>query len=169
MQMFDGVGGNETNRERYAAFLLTHVIGDEIGSRFYWDLLDTGKADSCSFGMTEYIDAGVYIMSLSCSPELVCENMEHVQAIYDTINADGITEEELNRNKTKMLSRMALANEQPGNRLFSFGNEWLQERKYYPIREELNFVQNVTLDDINAVLRKYPIQNPYTISIGPLE
>jgi predicted Zn-dependent peptidase len=169
MQMFNGVGGDETNRERYAAFLLTHVIGDEIGSRFYWNLLDPGKADSCSFGMTEYTDAGVYIMSLSCAPELVRENMAQVQAIYDAINTDGITEEELARNKTKMLSRMALANEQPGNRLFSFGNEWLQERKYYTIREELDFVQNVTLDDVRDVLRKYPLNNPYTVSIGPLE
>ncbi|MDR1384658.1 MAG: insulinase family protein [Planctomycetaceae bacterium] len=169
MQMFNGVGGDETSRERYAAFLLTHVIGDEVGSRFYWDLLDTGKADSCSFGMTEYTDAGVYIMSLSCAPELVQENMEHVQAIYDAINTNGITEEELTRNKTKILSRMALANEQPSNRLFAFANEWLQECKYYTPREELNFVQNVTISDVRDVLSKYPINNPYTISIGPKE
>jgi predicted Zn-dependent peptidase len=169
MQMFNGVGGNETNSERYAAFLLTHVIGDEVGSRFYWDLLDTGRADSCSFGMTEYTDAGVYIMSLSCVPELAQENIEHVQAIYDVINADGITEEELARNKTKILSRMALGNEKPINRLFSFGNEWLQEGKYYTPREELDFVQNVTLDDVRNVIDKYPLNNPYTVSIGPLE
>jgi predicted Zn-dependent peptidase len=169
MQMFEGVGGNEPNGERYAAFLLTHVIGDDVGSRMYWDLLDPGLADSCSFSMVEYTDAGAYMMSLSCAPEMVRENMQHINAIYDDIQSRGVTEEELARSRTKTLSRMVLANESPGNRLFSFGNEWLQERKYYTIHEELDFVRSVTLDDINTVLAKYPLKNPCTITVGPLE
>jgi len=169
MQMLEGVGGNESNRERYAAFLLTHVIGDEVGSRMYWNLLDPGLADSCSFSMVEYSDAGAYIMSLSCTPETVRENMQQIDGIYADIQSLGVTEEELARSRTKTLSRMVLGNEIPGNRLFSFGNEWLQDRKYYTIREELGFVRNVTLDDINAILAKYPLTNPYTITVGPLE
>ncbi len=169
MQMFDGVGGDEPNHERYAAFLLTHVIGDEVGSRMYWDLLDPGLADSCGFGMVEYTDAGVYTMSLSCAPEQVRENMQRIDAIYTDIQSRGVTEEELARNRTKVLSRSVLANESPGNRLFTFGNEWLQDRKYYTIREELDFVRSVTLDDINEVLAKYPLKNACTITVGPLE
>jgi len=169
MQMFEGVGGGESNRERYAAFLLTHVIGDDVGSRMYWNLLDPGFADSCGFSMVEYSDAGVSIMSLSCAPEMVRENMQLIDAIYDDIQSRGVTEEELARSRTKTLSRMVLANESPGNRLFSFGNEWLQDRKYYTIHEELDFVRSVTLDDINAVLVKYPLKNPGTITVGPLE
>ena len=169
MQMFDGVGGDESNCERYAAFLLTHILGDEVGSRMYWSLLDPGLADSCGFSMTEYSDAGVYLMSLSCAPETVRENMQRIHAIYADIQSSGVTEEELSRNRTKTLSRMVLANESPGNRLFSFGNEWLQDRKYYTIHEELNFVRNVTPDDINAVLAKYPLKCPCTITAGPLE
>ena len=169
MQMFDGVGGDESNRERYAAFLLTHIIGDEVGSRLYWNLLDPGLADSCGFSMAEYSDTGAYIMSLSCPPDMVWENMQQIDAIYVDIQSHGVTEEELARNRTKVLSRLVLANEIPGNRLFSFGNEWLQDRKYYTIHEELDFVRSVTLDDINEILAKYPLQNPYTITVGPLE
>jgi len=169
MQMFDGVGGNESNRERYAAFLLTHVIGDDVGSRMYWELLDPGLADTCGFSMVEYSDAGAYIMSLSCAPEMVRENMLLIDAISNDVQSHGVTEEELARSRTKTLSRMVLANESPGNRLFSFGNEWLQDRKYYTIHEELDFVRSVTLDDINAVLVKYPLKNPGTITVGPLE
>jgi len=169
MQMFNGVGGDESNRERYAAFLLTHIIGDEVGSRLYWELLDPGLADSCGFSMVEYADAGVYMMSLSCAPEMVHENMQRIEAIYANIQSHGVTEEELARNRTKVLSRSVLANEIPGNRLFSFGNEWLQDRKYYTIHEELDFVRSVTLDDINEVLAKYPLKNPYTITVGPME
>jgi len=169
MQMFEGVGGDESNRERYAAFLLTHVIGDEVGSRMYWELLDPGLADSCGFSMVEYSDAGAYIMSLSCAPDMVRENMRLIDTIYNDIQSHGVTEEEFSRSRTKTLSRMVLANESPGNRLFSFGSEWLQDRKYYTIHEELDFVRGVTLDDINAVLAKYPLNNPSTITAGPLE
>ncbi|MCL2118658.1 MAG: insulinase family protein [Planctomycetaceae bacterium] len=169
MQMFNGVGGDESNSERYAAFLLAHIIGDEVGSRMYWDLLDPGLADSCGFSMVEYSDTGVFMTSLSCAPEMVQENMRRIDAIYTGIQSHGVTEEELVRNRTKVLSRSVLANEIPGNRLFSFGNEWLQDRKYYTIHEELDFVRSVTLDDINGVLEKYPLESPYTITVGPLE
>ena len=167
MRFFDGVGGNESNRDRYAAYLLSHVIGDEVGSRLYWELLDPGHADSCGFSVIEYTDTGVYVMALSCAPEKVRENMQRIEAILEDIQSHGISEEELVRNRTKVLSRSVLANESPSNRLFTFGNEWLQERKYYTIREELDFVRNVTIDDVNAVLAKYPFQNPCTISVGP--
>ena len=169
MQMFNGVGGDESNRERYAAFLLTHVIGDEVGSRMYWNLLDPGLADSCSFSMVEYTDTGVYIMSLSCTPDMVQENMQLIDAIYADIQSHGVMEEELTRSRTKTLSRAVLANEIPGNRLFAFGNEWLQDRKYYTVHEELDFLRNVTLDDINEILIKYPLTQPCTITVGPLE
>ena len=169
MQMFDGVGGDESNRERCAAFLLTHIIGDEIGSRLYWKLLDPGLADSCGFSMVEYSDAGAYMMSLSCVPEMVKENMERIDAVFADVQSHGVTEEELVRNRTKALSRSVLANEIPGNRLFSFGNEWLQDRKYITIHEELDFIRNVTLDDIHEVLAKYPLKNPFTITVGSME
>jgi predicted Zn-dependent peptidase len=169
MQMFDGVGGDESNRARYAAYLLTHIVGDEVGSRMYWNLLDPGLADSCGFSMVEYSDAGAYLMSLSCAPDMVRDNMRRIDAIFTDLRTHGVTEEELARNRTKVLSRSVLANESPANRLFSFGNEWLQDRKYYTIHEELNFVRNVTPDDVNAVLAKYPLTDPYTITVGPLE
>jgi len=169
LQMFDGVGGHESNRERYAAFLLTHILGDEVGSRMYWNLLDPGLADSCGFSMVEYSDAGVSMMSLSCAPDTAWSNMQRINAIYADVQTNGVTEEELARNRTKLLSRSVLANESPTNRLFSFGNEWLQDRKYYTIHDELRFVRNVTLDDINAVLAKYRLDKPYTVTVGPLE
>ena len=169
MQFFDGVGGDESSRERYAAYQLSHIIGDDVGSRFYWELLDPGHADSCGFSMIEYTDTGAYMMSLSCAPEKVGENMQRIDDILDDVQSKGVTEEELVRNRTKVLSRIVLSNESPSNRLFTFGGEWLQERKYYTIREELDFVRNVTLDDINSVLAKYPLRNPYTITVGPLQ
>ena len=169
MQFYNGVGGDESNIERYAAYLLTHVIGDDVGSRFYWELLDPGHADSCGFSMVEYLDAGAYVMTLSSAPEKLHENMQRIDAILKDVQSKGVTEEELVRARTKLLSRTVLANESPGNRLFTFGGEWLQERKYYTMNEEMNFIRNVTLADINNILAKYPLQNPCTITVGPLE
>jgi len=169
LQMFDGVSAAETIRERYAAFLLAHVIGDDVGSRFYWDFLDSGKADSCGFSMIEYIDTGIYMTSMSCEPEQMEENLALLEKIYREVQANGITEEELERSKTKSIARTVLSGERPSNRFFSVGNEWLQDREYFTMREEMEFLRQVTREDVHAILEKYPLEKSFTMTIGPME
>ncbi len=40
------------------------VIGDDSGSRFYWDLVDPGLAESADMSFHEYEGAGAYFTSL---------------------------------------------------------------------------------------------------------
>jgi predicted Zn-dependent peptidase len=169
MQMFDNVSSAETIRERYAAYLLTQIIGDDVGSRFYWSLLDSGKADSCGFDTVEYADAGFAMMTLSCLPEQTLANMETIEDILRDIGKNGITSDELERCRTKTLSRTVLSGERPSNRLFDIGNEWLQKREYYTMHEEMEFIRQITLEDIHAVLEKYPLDQPFTVTVGSLK
>src|SRR5438477_11830535 len=59
-----------TDDDRYAARLLTTIIGDETGSRLFWELVDTGVAESASIGVQEFQGAGVFLTWLACLPEL---------------------------------------------------------------------------------------------------
>ncbi len=77
--------------------------------------------------------------------------------------------EELDRAKNKMLSRLVLANELPSGRLFSLGGDWLARREYRSVARDIDEIGQIALDDIHAVLKKYPLDAPLTVTIGPLK
>lgn len=161
-------GPSATDVDRYAARLLTTVIGDDSGSRMFWELVDTGKAESASVGTQEYQGAGVFLTWLSCLPELAAENLQLITDIIREAEADGLTEEELEQAKNKVCAQIVLHAERPTNRMFSVGNSWIQRRQYKTVREAVSAYRNVTLDDINRVLKKYPLTRTATVAVGPL-
>ncbi len=157
-----------TEQDRYAARLLTTIIGDDSGSRLFWELVDTGQADTASIGVQEYQGAGVYLTWLSCSPELATENLERIREIVCEAEASGVTEEELVQAKNKVCAHLVLQAERPTNRLFSVGNAWVQRRQYKTVREAVAAYRAVTLGDIQRVLKKYPLSKTATVAVGPM-
>jgi predicted Zn-dependent peptidase len=161
-------GPAATDPDRYAARLLTTVIGDDSGSRLFWELVDTGQAESASIGTQEYQGAGVYLTWLSCLPDLAAENLQRIAEIVQEAEADGITEEELEQAKNKVCAQIVLHSERPTNRLFSVGNSWIQRRQYKTVREAVDAYRAVTLTDIARVLQQYPLSRTATVAVGPL-
>jgi predicted Zn-dependent peptidase len=156
------------DQDRYAARLLSTVIGDDSGSRLFWELVDTGVAESASIGTQEYQGAGVYLTWLSCLPELAAENLQRIAEIVQDAEQTGVTEEELEQAKNKVCAQIVLHSERPTNRLFSVGNAWIQRRQYKTVREAVDAYRAVTLDDIARVLKKYPLNRTATVAVGPL-
>ena len=86
-----------------------------------------------------------------------------------TSRRGGVTEEELNRAKNKLLTAIALSAEDGMTRLFAVGEEQLSSGKYYSVADDLRIVRELTVDKLNDVMRKYPFDNPFTIAVGPLD
>ena len=53
--------------DRYAAKLLAIVLGDDSGSRLYWELVDPGLAEQCELNHHEYEGAGIFVTFMSCA------------------------------------------------------------------------------------------------------
>jgi predicted Zn-dependent peptidase len=157
-----------TDEDRYAARLLTTIVGDDSGSRLFWELVDTGQAESASIGAQEFQNAGVYLTWLSCLPELAAENLQRITEIVRQVEEEGITEEELLQAQNKVCAHIVLQAERPTNRLFSVGNAWIQRRQYKTVREHVAAYRAVAVDDIHRVLKKYPLSQPTTVAVGPL-
>src|SRR5262249_3830727 len=49
---------------RYAADLLTTVLGDDPGGRLYWEIVDPGLAEAADMGFQECEGAGLYYVSV---------------------------------------------------------------------------------------------------------
>ncbi len=155
--------------DRYAAKLLATILGDDSGSRMYWELTESGLAESASLGHYEYQGLGMFYTWLSCEPESAEENLARLAAIYRTVEESGVTEVELRQAKNKVKARVVLSSERPRSRLFNVGGNWLQRHEYRTVADDLKTLEAVTMADIHAVLKTYPLSAASTITVGPLE
>jgi predicted Zn-dependent peptidase len=154
--------------DRYAARVLATVLGDDSGSRMFWELIDTGLAECAAMGSYEYQGTGLFMTYLSCAPEDTEENLQRVKQILQQAETSGVTEAELKQAKSKILSHIVLQSERPANRLFSVGNNWLQRRQYRTVRENMDLYERVTSRDVQAVLERFRLSQNTTVAIGPL-
>lgn len=153
---------------RLPAEILSVVIGDDSNSRIYWKLVDPGLAESAELGFNEYDGSGTWLTYLCSDPELTESNLQLIQEIYDEVNQSGITQEELDRAKNKLASRLVLRSERPMGRLSSLGGNWVYRQKYYSVEDDLELLSNISLDDIQTLLKKYPLGHSTTAAVGPM-
>jgi predicted Zn-dependent peptidase len=153
--------------DRYAAKLLATIVGDDSGSRMYWELVDPGLAETASLGHYEYLGVGMYYTWLACEPDAVEENLALLDSIYRQIESSGVTEAELQQAKNKVKARVVLSSERPQSRLFNVGGNWLQRREYRAVADDLRSLDEVTVQDLQVLLRKLPLSRYTTITVGP--
>ena len=154
--------------DRYAARVLSTILGDDKGSRLFWDLIDTGLAENATIGTHEFQHTGIYMTYLACTPDEAVANLQRIADIVRAAETGGVTQEELDQAKNKICAQVVLSAERPANRMFAVGNAWLQRRQYRTIREAVAAYRAVTLADIAAVLEKYPLSENTTVCVGPL-
>ena len=154
---------------RYAAELLSMIVGDDGGSRIYWDLVDPGLVEFAELGYGDYDGSGTFMTWLACTPESTEENLARLHAIFDDVNKNGVTEVELAQAINKVSSRVVLRGERPMGRLSSLGGNWVYRQEYKSIGDDLAVLESLTLDDLRAVLDAYPLGACTTSSVGPLK
>jgi predicted Zn-dependent peptidase len=156
------------DEDRYAARVLSTILGDDKGSRLFWELIDTGLAEYATIGTHEFQRTGIYMTYLACAPEEAAGNLQRIADIMRDAETSGVTQEELDQAQNKICAQIVLSAERPANRLFSVGNAWVQRRQHKTIREAVTAYRAVTLGDLAAVLTKYPLSVNTTVAIGPL-
>jgi predicted Zn-dependent peptidase len=166
LQLADAPASEDPSR--YAAKLLATIVGDDSGSRMYWELTDPGLAESASLGHYEYLGVGMFYTWLACEPDQTEENLQILRGIFRQVETDGVSEEELQQAKNKVKARVVLSSERPRNRLFNIGGNWLQRREYRSVADDLDSLDAVTLDQIGAVVDRYPLTQCSTVTVGPL-
>lgn len=167
MQM--GKAPKGTDSLRFAAELLSVVVGDDSGSRLFWDMVDPGLVDSAELGYNEYDGAGTWMTYLSCTPEDVEKNLQRMQSVFDEVNESGITDEELEQARNKVASRVVLRGERPMGRLSSLGGNWVYRGEYRSVADDLQTVRSITRDQIAVLTEQFPLRMNTTVGVGPLK
>lgn len=166
MQM--GPGPTSNSPMRFAAELLSVIVGDDSGSRLFWELVDPGLVDAVDLSYNEYDGAGTWMTYLSCQPEQVASNLETMHRVFADINRNGVTSEELEQARNKVASRIVLRGERPMGRLSSLGSNWVYRGEYRSIADDLKTIRSVTAEEIREVLEAFPLTLTTTVGVGPL-
>lgn len=154
---------------RFATAVLCSIIGDDSGSRLYWEFLDSGLAESAGMGGYDYQGSGAIMTFICCSPDQAQENLSRLAKLQQSIRKDGITQKELNLAKRKIASHIVLASERTNSRMFSIGSQWLSEESFKTVAEIAAIYESITLDQIHEAIESYPLDQNMTVTVGPCE
>ena len=162
-------GPGSTDSDRYAARMLATILGDDSGSRLYWELIETGIAEYAGIDCYEFQGSGIFMTYLCGAPEDADRILQIATRMKESLQQDGVSEEELAQAQSKVCAHIVLSSERPMHRLYAVGTNWLQRDQYRTVRDVVDAYQAVTVDDIRGVLDRYPLTKETTVAIGPLK
>ncbi len=154
---------------RFAASVLANIIGDDSGSRLYWALIDTALADSADMDCDSMDGTGAYFTYISCDPAKAEQVTGIVQECFRKVQAEGVTEAELEASKNKIAAALTLNGELPMGRLVPLGFNWIYRQEYRSQAEDLATVQAISREDIRKLLAEYPLDRMTVLGFGPCE
>jgi len=148
-----GPGPAAGDPDRYAAGLLGMILGDSVGSRLYWSLIDSGLADSAGCDSDDKDGVGCFYAYASSTSAEFARVQEILRAEIE--KPSPFTETELERAKNKLLSRVVLDGELPMGRLMALGAEWQYRAKLHRLEEEIESIKGVKLQEVQQSFEKY--------------
>jgi predicted Zn-dependent peptidase len=160
-------GVSAQDPRRFAASLLGTIIGDEVGSRFFWELVDKALAESASMQFGAMDGTGVFCSYIRCSSDNVTKVLDIVRGIFDDLARDGVAEDELTKAKNKILSALVIKNELPMGRLVDLGFNWTYLQRYQAIEEDVHAIKAVTIDDVYSLIEQCRPGEFTQLSLGP--
>jgi predicted Zn-dependent peptidase len=162
-------GCSSEDEIRYASSIMSSIIGDDSGSRLYWEFLDSGLAESAGTGSYDYQGCGGFMTYICCAPEQAQANLERLKKLQESIVKEGVTQKELDLAKRKIASHIVLASERTNTRMFSIGSQWLNGQAFKSVGEIAEIYESMTLDQVNEAIAAYPLDKNMTVVVGPSE
>lgn len=161
-------GVSAQDPRRFAASLLSLVVGDDFGSRFYWELVDKAIAEAASMHFGPLDGTGIFYNYLRCSRAAVPRVTDIVTGIFQDLLRDGISEEELTKARNKVLSALVIKNELPMGRLVDLGFNWMYLGQYRSVEEDVEAIKAVRVEEVNSLIRELDLSRFTQYSLGPV-
>lgn len=155
------------DKRSYAGGLLSIILGDDVGSRFFWALVDTALAEAASMHFEAMDGTGAFYTYIRTGAETADKVMNIVRDLFADIEKNGISEDELLKAKNKILSTVTIKNEVPMGRLIDLGFNWTYLKEYRPIAKEIELIKAVTLNDICSLINELKLSEFTQLSLSP--
>jgi predicted Zn-dependent peptidase len=162
-------GPSAQDDARYPAMVLSDVLGDHEGSRLFWALVEPGLADEADFSFYPHDQTGSFLVYASCDPDRAA----HVESILlgelDKVVTHGLTDEEVQRSKTKIESGTVLQGESTLGRMRGLASRWTYNREYRSLEQDLAKLESITKADLMAVATASRFSPMTLTTLGPGE
>ncbi len=145
-----------TDARRYAADLLTNILGGGMSSRL-WQKIREERGLAYSVGTSDamYEDCGVFSVFAGTSPEQVREVVEISIEELRNVVADGVTEAELELAKQTSRASILMSLEDSASRAASLAESEMVHGRQIPVEETLAKIDAVTAEDCQAIAREF--------------
>ncbi len=159
-------GPSAQDERRYAARVLSDVVGDSDGSRLYWALVDNALAEEADFGFYPHDNCGSFYFSLVNDPARTAQVMDIMRRELQKAT-DGLSEAEVVQARNKIASQLVLQSEVPLGRMRSMASQWIYNHLYRSLEEDTKALMAVTIDDLKGLARDFPLEPVTTVTLGP--
>ncbi len=155
------------DERRFAASVLGTIVGDSVGSRYFWALVDKALAETATMQCESMDGTGAFYSYIRCSSENLQKVFDTVKAIFDDLNTNSVNGTELTAARNKILSALVLKNEIPMGRLVSLGFNWVYLNEYRSTRQDIADINAVSVDDINSLIGYFKPGRFTKFTLGP--
>lgn len=141
---------------RYAAALLSQVLGGSDNSRLHWALVETGLAEEAQAGYESHDGVGDFYVYASGEPK----RMEEIRRVVEreiTGLVDSLTEDDLAKLRSRFATAFTVGGERPGDRMQRIGRRWSTLGEYSTLEAELARIEAVRLEDLREVSEAFPM------------
>lgn len=159
-------GPSAQDDRRFAAQVLSDVIGDAEGSRFYWALVDNAICEDADFGFYPHDRCGSYYLSLVCDPDRGERAIGIALGELEKVKRD-LGDDEVERAKNKIASAIVLQGEVPLGRMRAIGGQWIYNREYRSLEQDMQVLRSITPDSLRKLMRDFPFEPMTIVSLGP--
>ncbi|HET6249819.1 MAG TPA: pitrilysin family protein [Tepidisphaeraceae bacterium] len=159
-------GPSAQDDRRFAARVLSDVVGDSDGSRFYWALVDNAIAEDADFGFYPHDACGSFYIALTTDPKRMDEALAIALAELEKVKKD-LKDDEVERAKNKIASSLVLSGEIPLGRMRSIGSQWIYNKQYRPLELDMATLMSVTPDSLKQLMADFTFDPMTIVSLGP--
>ena len=155
-------------KHRWALSVLNTALGGGLSSRLFQQVRESrGLAYSVYSSQDMFSDTGALSVYAACLPERFAEVARVTADVLEEVARDGITESECRIAKGSLRGGLVLGLEDSSSRMHRIGRGELNYAEHRSIDRTLQELDEVTLDEVNAVARRL-LGNPYGAAVlGP--
>ena len=153
---------------RWALSVLHAALGGGLSSRLFQEVRESrGLAYSVYSSVDTFSDSGALSVYAACLPERFAEVMRVTSHVLESVARDGITEAECRIAKGSLRGGIVLGLEDSSSRMSRIGRSELNYGKHRSIEYTLRRIDEVTVDEVNAVASRLLAKSYGAAVLGP--
>ncbi|BBY21451.1 putative zinc protease [Mycobacterium stomatepiae] len=153
---------------RWALSVLHTALGGGLSSRLFQEVRELrGLAYSVYSSVDMFSDSGALSVYAACLPDRFADVMRVTSEVLESVARDGITEAECRIAKGSMRGGMVLGLEDSSSRMSRIGRSELNYGKHRSIEHVLRKIDDVTVDQVNAVAAQLLTKRFGAAVLGP--